>query len=298
MEEKKLIPVILDTDIGDDIDDSWAIIFMLNSPELDIKLINVALDSGNKRAAMVAEILELAGRTDIPIGIGCGTSTGACLVRNEQWVTDFDVLKYSGEIYDDGIEEANRLIMDSEEPITLIAIAPPTNINEMLLRSPEIAAKTNFVGMQGAIYKGYNGTPEVEPEYNAALDVSASSAVLSAPWHSFISTPLDTCGLVVIDGESFVDVSESDNPLLKYIIECYKTWNGYYNKEQSSVLFDTVAVFLAFSHEYLGFEELNVKVDNTGITKISDDGQQGTWAVYWEDFSGYMSFLIDRLKGK
>ena len=33
------IPVILDTDIGDDIDDTWALGFLLRSPEFDVKLV-------------------------------------------------------------------------------------------------------------------------------------------------------------------------------------------------------------------------------------------------------------------
>ena len=39
MSETKKIPVILNTDIGGDIDDSWALSFLLRSPELDTKLV-------------------------------------------------------------------------------------------------------------------------------------------------------------------------------------------------------------------------------------------------------------------
>ena len=39
MNEKKKIPVIIDTDIGDDIDDTWALVFALLSESLDIKLV-------------------------------------------------------------------------------------------------------------------------------------------------------------------------------------------------------------------------------------------------------------------
>lgn len=67
---QKRIPVILDTDIGGDIDDTWALAMLLNSPELDLKL--VVTDTGNTtyRAKVAAKLLEVAGRTDVPIGIG------------------------------------------------------------------------------------------------------------------------------------------------------------------------------------------------------------------------------------
>ena len=61
------IPVILDTDIGGDIDDTWALAMVLKSPELDLKL--VVTDTGNTtyRACVTAKMLEVAGRTDVPV---------------------------------------------------------------------------------------------------------------------------------------------------------------------------------------------------------------------------------------
>ena len=87
----KKIPVILDTDIGGDIDDTWALAMMLKSPEFDVKLITS--DSGNDvyRARLIAKLLEVAGRTDIPVGIGVkpGDKPG----RQSAWVGDYDLDK-------------------------------------------------------------------------------------------------------------------------------------------------------------------------------------------------------------
>jgi inosine-uridine nucleoside N-ribohydrolase len=54
------IPVILDTDIGSDIDDVWALVMLLNSPELDVKLILTANGDTVYRARIVAKLLEAA----------------------------------------------------------------------------------------------------------------------------------------------------------------------------------------------------------------------------------------------
>ena len=66
----KKIPVILDTDIGFDIDDTWALGLLLKCPELDVKLITTSSDNTPIKAKLVAKFLEIVGRTDIPIGIG------------------------------------------------------------------------------------------------------------------------------------------------------------------------------------------------------------------------------------
>ena len=64
------IPVILDTDIGDDIDDTWALVMLLKSPELDLRLVVTDFGDTVYRARLVAKLLQVAGRTDVPIGIG------------------------------------------------------------------------------------------------------------------------------------------------------------------------------------------------------------------------------------
>jgi hypothetical protein len=66
-------PVILDTDIGSDMDDTWALVMMLRSPELDVKLITSASEDTQYRTKIIAKLLETAKRTDIPIGTGIST---------------------------------------------------------------------------------------------------------------------------------------------------------------------------------------------------------------------------------
>ncbi|MFW9880600.1 MAG: nucleoside hydrolase, partial [Candidatus Thorarchaeota archaeon] len=64
------IPVILDSDIGLDIDDTWALGLLLKCPELDVKLISTVSRNTHIKTRLVAKFLEIANRTDIPLGIG------------------------------------------------------------------------------------------------------------------------------------------------------------------------------------------------------------------------------------
>ena len=66
----KKIPVILYTDIGDDIDDTWALGMLLRCPELDVKLVVSDYGKVQYRAKLLAKFLQVAGRTDIPVGLG------------------------------------------------------------------------------------------------------------------------------------------------------------------------------------------------------------------------------------
>ena len=64
------LPVVLATDIGTDIDDTWALAMLLRSPELDLKLVLTETGDPRYRAAVAAKFLEAAGRSDVPIGLG------------------------------------------------------------------------------------------------------------------------------------------------------------------------------------------------------------------------------------
>ena len=119
----KKMPVIFDTDIGDDIDDTWALAMLLESPELDIKLITTAVGDTRAKGKIVAKMLEVAGRTDIPVGIGppCGDMDKGH--RQDEWVGSYNLSSYPGTIYRDGVQALIETVMDSPEPITVIAVA-------------------------------------------------------------------------------------------------------------------------------------------------------------------------------
>ena len=117
------IPVILDTDIGDDIDDTWALALALKSPELDVRLVVTDFGNTEQRAKLVARVLELAGRTDIPIGIGIKENDDPG--PQAEWVKGYDLAKYPGRVLKDGVQALIDTVMASPAPMTLIAIGPP-----------------------------------------------------------------------------------------------------------------------------------------------------------------------------
>src|SRR5512138_3654708 len=66
----KPIPIIFDTDIGDDIDDALALALALQSPELDVRLVTTVLDDTETRTRLAWKELGLYNRRDIPLATG------------------------------------------------------------------------------------------------------------------------------------------------------------------------------------------------------------------------------------
>ena len=105
------IPVILDTDIGFDVDDVWALAFLLKCEELDIRLITTTTGDTLYRAGLVAKILDLAGRADIPIGVGIPLDHNAR--THEAWLGDYNLDQFPGEVFLDGVGAICRTITES-----------------------------------------------------------------------------------------------------------------------------------------------------------------------------------------
>ncbi len=292
-------PVILDTDIGDDIDDTWALALLLRSPELDLKMVVTDYGKTQYRARVAAKFLEAAGRTDVAVGMGLKKGDGEG--GQAPWVKGYDLSRYPGKVHQDGVQALIDLIMGSPETITLICIGPVPNIQAALAREPRLAGRARFVGMHGSVRRGYDGKKDPDAEWNVKADPPACRAVLSAPWKGITITPLDTCGLVRLQGEKYATLRRSKDPLALALLENYRAWCGKdpaRADRESSVLFDTVAVYLAFSREHLTTERLGIRVRDDGFTVFDERGSPMDVATGWKDLGAYEDFLVGRLAGR
>ncbi len=297
-EKPKKVPVILDTDIGDDIDDTWALIMLLNSPELDVKLVVGDHGKPQYRAKLIARLLTVAGRTDIPVGVGIGKGSGG---KQAKWVADYELSDYAGKVHADGVGAIIDTIMKAPEPITLIAIGPMGNIEAALKREPKIAAKARFVGMHGSVRKGYGGRDKPSPEWNVRANVSACQAVFAADWMQATITPLDTCGIVHLDGKKYAAVRDADTPLTEALMTNYRLWlkDPKRADSRSSTLFDTVAVYLAFDTDLVKLETLPLRVTDKGHTVIdAENGHKLRVATEWKDLEKFEDLLVERITAR
>ena len=303
-EQTSPIPVILDTDIGFDVDDVWALAFLLKCPELDIKLITTCTGDTGYRARVVAKLLQIAGREDIPIGVGIPLDDSPR--THAAWLGDFSLADYQGTVLRDGVGALCDTVMSTEEVVSLICIGPLPNIAAALSREPDITSGARFIGMHGSLRRGYLGAPKPMKEYNVKQHTLACQAVFRANWQKII-TPLDTCGTVVLEGERFARVRQSEDPLAQAVVanhlgwfEAVRDWPVLKDLDaqvQSSVLYDAVAIYLAFSDVFLSMETLPVVVTNDGKTLIDDAGSPVSCAMDWHDKDAFLDLLADRLAG-
>ena len=179
-------PLVIDTDPG--IDDALAVLLALASPEVDLRLVttvhgNVELDRTTENALRV---LHLAGRSDVPVAAGAVTSLvhaqpeRAGHVHGEAGLGGVELPPSPASVDPrHAVVALADLLMTSEEPVTVAAIGPLTNIALLLGVFPEAAARIGrLVVMGGSAARGGNVTAAAE--FNVWADAEAAQRVLGA----------------------------------------------------------------------------------------------------------------------
>jgi inosine-uridine nucleoside N-ribohydrolase len=292
------IPVIIDTDIGSDIDDTWAIVMALGCPELDIKMVVSCTGDTTYRAKIICKLLEKVGRSDIPVGVGLPFKSA--METQGAYVEDYDLADYPGVVHHDGVAAMADTIMQSAERVSLICIGPLPNIAELLKRTPDVTRACRFIGMHGAIYKGYLGNDEIQAEYNVVQNLPATKSVFASDLDITI-TPLDSCGMIRLLDERYQRLLGVSSISIDELMDNYRIWLETIGKSpdiatsKSSTLFDTVAIYLAFSEELLEMQQLKVAVDADGKTIINEQGKAMNVATGWKDLEAFYDLLVSRL---
>lgn len=243
-------PVIIDTDLGQDMDDAWSVGYLLMSPDVDVRLITTVSRCTIGKADLLAKYLTDANRTDVAIGVGAPTSPpfrghGDCWCNGTgaetgcangffvgpaaPYAQGFRLADYKGPAHPDAVS-AMAEVLAQYPATTLISIGAFTNLAALQQRFPDLIHKANVIAMAGSIFVGWNAVGPPMAEYNVATDVDAARAVLrnSAAWSSFAIAPLDSCGNLQLVGEDWqallAAVGRRGNEVLTSIMAQYDVW--------------------------------------------------------------------------
>ncbi|MDP6041119.1 MAG: hypothetical protein QGG64_21395, partial [Candidatus Latescibacteria bacterium] len=90
------------------------------------------------------------------------------------------------------------------------------------------------------------------------------------------------------------------DPVLKALKDNYNIWSqntGHDPEVASSILFDTVAIYLAYTTEHLTMKNMGIRVTDDGLTVPDDTAQHMEVALDWTDLDAYHQYLTERLLG-
>lgn len=282
--------VLLDTDIGDDIDDAFALALILRSPELHLLGVTTAFGDTELRAQLVDRYLGAVGRTDIPVMAGVQTDA-----PNHFTQADYAHGGPSGK-HGDGVDFMLKQIQAHPGEITLIAIGPLFNVQAAIQRDAATFRKLKrVVIMGGSVYRGYDGAGGVQrppdPEWNIKCDPAGLQALLGVGVPVFMM-PLDSTQ-VHLGLPRLLPVVSLGSPLTTQLTMLYHQW-AEGREWPSPTLFDPVAVTYTFRPDLCPATPLRIEVDAKGNTKPVP-GAPNAQVCLKVDEKGFLDLLMGRI---
>jgi purine nucleosidase len=288
--------VWLDTDIGDDIDDAFALGLILHSPELKVVGISTAFGDTEMRARLVDRFLAAAGETGIPVTAGVHTETDNDLTQRA-YAAHFPPRKHA-----DGVASLLAQIKAHPGQITLFAIGPLFNVGAAIDRDPGTFSKLRRVVMMGgSIRRGYDRSNDQmrppEPEWNIDRDPKDAAKLLQAGVPIFMM-PLDSTQ-IHLETPAREAVFAEGNPVSDQITLLYHQWAAgswaQADHAPAPTLYDPVAAAYTFRPDLCPAEPMRLEVDDKGMT-IPVEGQPNAQVCLKSDQAGFLKLLLGRLK--
>lgn len=284
--------IILDTDIGDDIDDAFALALALRSPEIEVIGITTAWGDTELRARLANRLVKEAGSASIPVLAGVATTSKTNFTQAD-WAKEGTALSANRDAVEFLLEQAKA----SPGEVTLVAIGPLTNIGAAIDKDAEGFRKfKRVVLMGGSVRRGYGDLgygPDrgPEPEYNIYSDVQAAQKLFVSRVPIFMM-PLDSTQLLLDENKRTLLFS-TGSQLTNALSALYFQWLRS-TRTPTATLFDAMAVAYAANPELCPVEPLHIVVDDKGMTRPTP-GTSNASACLASDSEKFFHFLLPRL---
>lgn len=277
--------VILDTDIGDDIDDAFALALALNCPELEILGVTTAYGPTEKRAKMALKLLHAAGRDDIPVAVGVRTHDST--PNQYPFAADYAETR---PIAEGAVDFILRTLEESAGDVTLIAYGPLTNLGAAFRQAPETMQKMQqLIIMGGMVGPGSEKVGELRPEYNIHCDIPAAQAVF-AGGAKLTMVGLDVTMLCELGLDRRQAIADAGAPLQDAVMAMLRLW-----PRETPILHDPLAVSLAVDRSFVTTEPCHVEVDDEGYTRRREGRPMNTDVCVGVDAERFLTFFTGRL---
>jgi len=282
--------VIFDCDLGDDIDDAYALALLIASPELDI--LGIVMDYGNtpKRAQIACRMLYETGLENIPVIVGRKTGDGYS--NQFHWGEGFEKNQPIKQGAADFIIENLRKYPNE---IILITVGPVPNMADILSKDPGVLKLAKHVySMFGSFYMGYGNSPIPSAEWNVRAD-SEAAAKFASSGAKITYAGLDVTTFVTLKYELIELLGDRKTPLTDALVGLYSLWGMGREGKPQPVLFDAVAVSMVLWPELFTTRKAFVKVTDEGYTVI-DEGREPNCEIGMSiNYDEFIKRFIDRM---
>ena len=259
--------VIFDCDLGDDIDDAFALALLLtNQDKLEILGITTCYGRTDDRARVTLKMLHETGQDKIPVCLGRNTSASSeranWYAEQFYWAKGFEKLQPSKQPAADFILENLKKYPNE---VVIISVGPVTNLADLLQKDPNaLKMAKKIYAMFGSFYVSYAGYPTPEAEWNVRCDIEAAKKFVNSG-ANIAYAGLDITAFVKLDKAKRETLLMRQSPLTNAISALYVLWGN-----ETPTLFDPVAIGMLLYPDLFKSKKVNVSVDDQGFTKVDE----------------------------
>ena len=283
--------IIIDTDIGDDVDDAFALALAVKSPELEILGVTTTFGDTETRARITDRLLGELGRGDIPVLAGKATATKNPMSQRRY----AEGGKFAKAAHGDAVEFLLEQIRKYPGEIILIAIGPLMNVGAAIEKDAATFRKLKRVVLMGGSVRrgygdlGYTTAVPPMPEWNILNDVGSAQKLFAAGVPLFVM-PLDSTQLK-LDEVKRAFLFSQGTAVTDQLAVLYHLWG-----QETPTLFDPMTIAFVLKPELCPVTGLHIRVDEKGFTR-EEAGAINAQVCLDSNAEDFFRFYLRRVAG-
>jgi len=259
--------IIFDCDLGDDIDDAYALSLLLTMQDrYEILGITTCYGRTEDRARLAQKMLAETGQSHIPIYAGRNTSKvnarANWFAEQFYWAEGFSLNPQKSS----AAEFIQSTLKKFPGEVVVFSVGPVTNFADIIDQDPEVLKKAKAIyAMFGSFRIGYSAQAPINAEWNVLVDIPAAKKFVHSG-ANIIYAGLDVTAMVKLDRPNRDKILQRQSPLTNALSGLYVLWGN-----ETPTLFDPVAIGMEAYPNLFKTEKVHIDVDEKGFTRIIPD---------------------------
>ena len=256
--------VIFDCDLGDDIDDAYALSLLLTMQDrYEILGITTCYGRTEDRARLAQKMLANVGQSHIPVYVGRNTSKenerANWFAEQFYWAEGFPLITQQ--------QSAAAFIRSSltkfPGEVVIFSVGPVTNFADIIDQDPQVLKKAKAIyAMFGSFRLGYSAQEPINAEWNVVVDIPAAKKFVHSG-ANIIYAGLDVTAMVKLDRPHRDKILQRQSPLTNALSGLNVLWGN-----ETPTLFDPVAIGMEAYPTLFQTEKVHIDVDDKGFTRL------------------------------
>lgn len=296
--------IILDTDIGSDVDDALALALCVKSEKIKLEGITTVYGDTELCAKIAFKLLKIMKIENVPIAKG----EKRPLTKNKNvWLTGQEGKDVSGKSHKFKYSFQNATdfiisrIMTTKKQITIISIAPLTNIATALKKEPKIASNIKELILMGGVLNRENSKLPVI-EHNIGSDPEAAKIVFNSNI-PITMVPLNVTIRIFLTTKEIQRINETNSELTNVVSKMIMNWLEFTKREKliSKIfrnriyLHDPLTVGVAINRNFVKTKRMKILIKNNGETIFRDNKNSNVNVCIDADIERFKKFFLERI---